>query len=380
MDYSILFDSKIKGGDIEKWRKSGKKALGVVCCHVPFELLHAAEILPVRLRATGTRDSEIAEDYMSPQNCCFTKCVLKNMISGLYDLDGIVCSDGCSVASTISSAWETVARKAGKEQFKFQISVPRMNNASSAKYFAWELEDLKTALEEFSGNKISDEKLKHSIDTYNEARRLVRRVYDLHLEDKPRISGEDTLRITLAATERPIEDYIELVRAFLADVENRKPIENPGRRVMLVGSALDDPEFVRAVEDNGCMVVADLNSFGIRFLHDELPYDEGDLMGSISRYYMPRAACPRMMDGSDTLHEYVFKSIKEFRAEGVIFEKLKYCDKWDNESYQMGDALKAADIPYLIVERQEQLSAEGQLSIRVEAFKELLEIRDEGLE
>ena len=55
MDYQKLFNEEIDKASIAAWRSSGKKALGIVCCHVPQEILHAADILPLRLRATGWR-------------------------------------------------------------------------------------------------------------------------------------------------------------------------------------------------------------------------------------------------------------------------------------------------------------------------------------
>lgn len=47
MDYQKLFEPGISDETIRAWRAGGKKALGVVCCHVPPELLHAAGVLPV---------------------------------------------------------------------------------------------------------------------------------------------------------------------------------------------------------------------------------------------------------------------------------------------------------------------------------------------
>jgi len=144
---------------------------------------------------------------------------------------------------------------------------------------------------------------------------------------------------------------------------------------LLAGSALDDSEFVKAIEDCGCLVVADLNSFGIRFLRDELIYDENDMMGSIAKYYISRSSCPRMMDGSDEIHEYILNAAKEYDVEGIIIERLKHCEKWENEAPLLGKTFKNVGIPYLELERQERMSAEGQLSIRVEAFREMIENR-----
>ena len=38
---------------IEEWKANGKKVVGFFCSYVPEELLYAADILPVRMRAPG---------------------------------------------------------------------------------------------------------------------------------------------------------------------------------------------------------------------------------------------------------------------------------------------------------------------------------------
>ena len=370
-----LMKSDISTEKIKEWRGTGKKALGIVCCHVPFELLHAADILPVRLRGTGCKSCSDGEACLGNETCGFTKSMLQYLIDGVYDLDGLVTSNGCSVASGVYTNWKFITEKNGKTQFLYEIAAPRMVNDASCRYFHEELEELKEYLEKFTGIELTNERLKKSIDAYNEARRLVKQIYDLHKAEYPVISGEETLRVTLAATEMTIEEYIEFLKGVLADLKDREPIINFNARVMLVGSALDDPEYVKAIEDTGLLVVADLNSFGIRFLRDEIIYDESDVLGSIAKYYLNRSSCPRMGDGSDTIHEYIFSAAKDFNIDGVIIERLKYCSKWETETMLLERAFKEKDIPCLALERQQQMESMGQFSIRVEAFREMLESR-----
>lgn len=378
MDYNKLFETDIRTDLIKKLRSEGKKALGIVCCYVPFELMHAAGISPIRLRATGKKDMGAADEYFVPQSCGFAKTVFQNLTDGIYELDGLVSSDGCDVAVQIAAGWKKHLDKLGQEQFIYEVSAPRVITDASQNYFKYELEDLRDALEQFSGNKITDEKLKSSIELYNEARRLVRKVYDLHLADDPVITGEDTLKITLAATELPIEEYIGLLKAFLEDAKSFEPKGRGRVRVMLVGSALDDPEFIKLIEDCGCLVVCDLNSFGIRFLGEPMDYDEKDPLGSLAKHYIARASCPRMMDGSDRIHDYIINTAAEFRADGIIIERLKHCEKWQNEAFVIGDLLKDRGIQYIEVERQQQLVGPAQIVLRVEAFKEMLETSKNG--
>ncbi len=373
MDYKKHMNSAISTEEIEAWRSSGKKALGIVCCHVPFEMLHAAEILPVRLRATSCRDCSQGEACLGDHSCGFTKAMLQYLMDGTYNLDGLVTSNGCDLASGVISNWKLVTERQNKTQFLYEITAPRLINSASNKFFHSELDDLREGLEKLSGIEITNEKLKKSVDTYNEARRLVHQIYDLHKAEYPVISGEETLRITLAATEMSIENYIEFLKFSLEGMKDREPITNFSARVMLVGSALDDPDYVKAIEACGCLVVADLNSFGIRFLRDELPYDESDILASIAKYYISRSSCPRLMDGSDGIHEYIHEAAKEYNIDGVIIVRLKDCDKWESETIILEEIFKKAEIPSVSMERQILMGAAGQLSIRVEAFREMNE-------
>lgn len=372
MDFSVFGRGAATEG-IKKWRENGGKALGIICCHVPFELLHAAGIFPVRLRATGCADHSLGEDKMGEQNCGFAKALLQRLMDGTYELDGVVASNGCTIASMVYTNWDMICKKNGKEQFLYMIDPPRMCSEASAKFFAMDMEDLKEAVEKFAGIEITNEKLRGSVDIYNRARALIKQVYDLRKASAPVVTGEEALRLTLAATEMPIEEYIELLKGFLREAKDRKPDKTWPVRVMVAGSALDDPEYVRAIEDCGCLVVADMNSFGMRFLRDEVSYDAENVLNSLSDYYLNRSSCPRMIDGSDELHDYILKAVEEYAVDGVILEKLSFCDKWKSESAILADVLKAADIPSLQLERQEQMTAQGQFGIRVEAFRELLE-------
>lgn len=368
-----LMKSDISTDKIKEWRADGKKAIGIVCCHVPFELLHASEILPVRLRGTGCKNCGDGEACLGKESCGFTQSMLQHLIDGVYDLDGLVTSNGCSIAAGVYTNWKVITEKNGKTQFMYEIDAPRMVNDASYRYFHDELDDLKEYLEKFTGIELTNEKLKKSVDTYNEARRLIKQIYDLHKVEHPVIDGEETLRVTLAATEMTIEEYIAFLKDVIADLQTREPIKNSKARVMLVGSALDDPEYVKAIEDSGLVVVADLNSFGIRFLRDEIVYDESDVLASIAEYYLNRSSCPRMMDGSDKIHEYILHAAKEFNVDGVIIERLKHCSKWEAETMLLESTFKERGIPCVALERQEHMESMGQFSIRVEAFREMLE-------
>ena len=378
MDKNVSYKCDVSTERIDAWRAEGKLAIGTVCCHAPFELIHAAGAMPVRMRAAGCGLCADSDAYLGNDTCGFTKVILQNLIDGVYHLDGMVTSNGCNTAPGIYTNWDGIARERGLKQFFFEFAAPTMLNTASERYFGGQMADLRDDLEKYTGKKITDDMVRESIRTYNTARAMVHEVYELRKADAPVLSGAEALKATLMATQMPIEEYIEYMKTFLADVKSRTETLDHPLRVMLVGSALDDPQYVQAIENEGLLVVADLNSFGTRFLRDELVCgDDEDVFDALGRHYLNRSSCPRFQDGSDTIHEYILNAAKEYKVDGIIVERLKYCQKWEGESQVLQALFNEHDIPCLQLDRDEKMDAQGQFSIRVEAFREMLEGRKE---
>lgn len=376
MDYQKLFDSDISKQAAKAWRAQGKKALGVICCHVPEEIFYAADVLPVRMRATNCIDSSEAETWMSSFSCSFAKAILQYWLDGTYELDGLVASDGCMMAARVYDNAKYIDAKAGKGQFIMQIGAPRLSNARTAPFYKAELMDLIEGLEKLTGNKITDEKLKAAVAKQNEARVLLKKVNDLRKAENPVISGTDMLKLTLSSTNMPIDEYIELLKAFLEDAANRTPITGARARIMVIGSALDNPEYLKVIEDKGGLVVADALCFGERGFGEPMEIDDKDVLGSIAKYYLERLVCPRMMDKHIEMHDYVIKSVRDFKADGIIYQRMQNCECWGGENVLLEQRLKDEGIPLLTVEREEQMANAGQLAIRAEAFIEMIEKED----
>lgn len=373
MDYQRLFEPRISSEAARLWKTKGKKTLGVICCHLPMEILRAADVLPIRLRATDCVNSSDGETWMSSLSCTFAKSILQYWLEGIYDLDGMVTTDGCLMASRLYDNAEFINDRQGNKKFYMQIAAPRKTNDVTINFYRDELKDLVEALEKFTGNKITDQKLKTEIIKYNEARGLVRELYELRKQKNPVINGEDVLKITLAATDIPIEEYIELLKSFLADAKNRPPIEDKRARLMIFGSALDNPKYLKIIEDKGGLLVADVTCFGEAGFGDELIVDDEDVLGSIAKYYLERLVCPRMMDNREKLHKRIIELVKEYNIDGVIFQKMQYCECWSGESILLEDEMKMAGIPLLTIEREEHFTNVGQIATRAEAFIEMIE-------
>ncbi|MEG2383881.1 MAG: 2-hydroxyacyl-CoA dehydratase family protein, partial [Oscillospiraceae bacterium] len=191
--------------------------------------------------------------------------------------------------------------------------------------------------------------------------------------ENPVITGQEALSIMLSSTNMPVTEYIELLKALLADAKNRKTTSGYRARLMVIGSALDSPEYIKVMEDKGGLVVADTLCLGSMTFGDELPLDKNDVLGSIANYYLNRIVCPRMIDNRDALHELILSRAKDYKIDGLIYQKMQNCECWGGENVFLEQELKDAGIPILNLEREQKLANVGQLEIRVEAFIEMIE-------
>lgn len=372
MSYQKLFETKISGEAVKAWQAQGKKAIGYVCCHVPEEIFYAADVLPIRLRATDCVDSSAAEAWMSSFSCSFARSILQYLIDGTYKLDGLVQTDGCMMPARIMDNWEHISNKENMNQFIHMVGAPRITNDTSIGYYKSELKELVDAVSKFSGVEITDERLKAAVAKSNEMRALMAQIYDLRRAENPVVSGAEVLSIALAECDNHIDDYIQMLKDFLADAKNRKPIE-ARTRLMVIGSALDNPEYLRVIEEKGGIVVADDLCFGSRAFGPQMKIDDSDVLGSIAKYYLDRNTCPRSLDNRPAMHKEIVEKVKEYNVHGVVYQKMQNCECWGGEAYYLEPDLKAAGVPMLQLEREEHMANAGQLAIRAEAFIEMLE-------
>jgi len=212
---------------INKWKQDGKKIVGYPCTFVPEEIIHAAGMLPFRLRGIGARSTTFADTYFGHVICSFPKCILELVGDQQYNfLDGAVVSDGCDAGRRLDECW----RKAGEDHegilppYFFYFSAPHKVSDYSIKWFTHEIRRLITSMEDHLDTNITEKALSDSIALYNKTRRLLKRLDEFRNAENVLISGTDAQAIILAGTAMPKEDYNLLLEDILA---GQPPVKLP---------------------------------------------------------------------------------------------------------------------------------------------------------
>jgi benzoyl-CoA reductase subunit C len=357
---------------IHDWKRSGKKVVGFFCSYVPEEILCAADILPFRMRAAGCTDTALADVYMSHLNCTFMRSCLQFVLEGRYDfLDGIVFTNSCDHVRRVYDILREI-RPADFPLAHF-LSVPHKVGDEAAVWYREELERFRTQVQQSFGVEVTDGRLADAIEVYNQTRSLLRRVYQLRQGKNPPLTGAQAMSVVLAAGRIPRDQYHQMLGKLLVELGESEGISGYRARLMIAGGGgCDDPNYLQVIEDLGALVVTDSLCFGSRSFWEPAKMEE-DLMLSLARSYLNRPSCPGMVDTVAERSRYLKEMVRTYRVDGVVFQRIRYCDLWGGQLLYLPRELKQSGIPLLSLEREYRLSPAGQLRTRVQAFLERIE-------
>jgi benzoyl-CoA reductase/2-hydroxyglutaryl-CoA dehydratase subunit BcrC/BadD/HgdB len=358
---------------LKAWLDQGGKAAGYFCSTVPEEILMAAGYLPFRIRGTGSTDTELSDAFFSPINCSFPRHAFNHALKGEYDfLDALICINSCDHVRRVYDNW---VKNVEATRFATVMSLPRKVGERQVAWYVDEINILRKQLEEHLGIEITDEKIRDAIKTQNEIRKLQKKLYELRKDEKPPITGAETLAVMVAGTSLPKEKYTELLEQLLEDLKEAEGNGDYRARLMILGSELDDPEYVKIIEDQGGLVVTDSTCYGTRLMWVQVDETEEDPVRALARFYVQtRPSCPRMYGNQPERIAFTRKMAEEFKVDGIIGERLQFCDNWLVEHYMTKyDLREHGDIPFLQLDREYILSGKGQIKTRVQAFLETMD-------
>ena len=353
---------------IESWKSQGKKVLGYNCTYMPEEIVHAAGILPFRIRGTGCVETTLADSYLATVNCSFARACLELMMEGKYDFfDGAIFVYSCDHMCATHSNWKAQ----GKTPFMDNIiSVPHTITEYGLKWFRDEICIFKDKLEEHFEVKITEENLKDAINTFNETRSLLKRLYELRRSENPPITGSQSLSVLVAGTSMPKGQYNQLLKELLNELAESEGVSGYKHKLMVAGSEIDDPALFNIIEGLQGLVVTDSLCFGTRSFWEPVK-ENGDPMDAISDRYYKRTPCPRMFDSYSKRLDFVKDMAKQADVDGIILESIKYCDGHGVDNVMLEKDLEEKGIPVLVLEREYGALADaGRIRTRVQAFLE----------
>ena len=370
-DFKRIYDNRHEY--IEDWKKKNpdRKVLGYMCTYMPEEILYAADVLPIRVMG-GHEPQNVTEPHILGMFCPYCRDVLAQGLLGHYDyLDAISITHSCQHINQAYESW--VLHKDIKDFF---IPIPNnMQTPRALPYLTGQLKLFKKQVEEWTGKEISDDDLRRGIEIVDKTRRLMREVFETRKADKPPISGLDSMYMVVASQ---MADKVEFNRiledTITSELPGRKSKDDPGIRLMMIGSENDDVKFIEMVESLDASFVVDDHCTGSRYFWNVTEGD-GDPLTVIADRYIKRPPCPIKDFPARNRMSHLIGLAKDWNVAGVIFIQQKFCDPHELDKVAIMKGLKTAGFPTLFLEFDVTVPI-GPLRIRAEAFLETLGSED----
>jgi benzoyl-CoA reductase/2-hydroxyglutaryl-CoA dehydratase subunit BcrC/BadD/HgdB len=377
--------------------------LGWVCAYTPEEVFAALGIESYRL--CGEQQATAMQHLLPVNICplvraCLSEAGARN--SGCdgagmgTPLSGVVMAAACPALVHLANAFQHDRGRSGRF-FVHLLDLPRTlgrENEGACLAFAASLRDLAGRLSEFYGVAWDDGAFLDAIERQQQVRLLLREIYRMRQERPEQFRAAGILELVRTAGRTRKEELAPLLRSLVASLRDagasgsqdggsaaalqleclRRQGSPRGPRLLVTGSPLPTA-CLDLIEDLGGNVAGDDLCHGYRYC---LPNVEEDLAGggtdlflALSRGYLQRPACPRMLPG-EARFAYLQALVRECRAQGVVYHALKFCDTSLYDYALLRSRFIEAGIPMLYLETEYRDAGLEQARTRIQAFLELL--------
>ena len=360
---------------LKKQKDKGIKIIGYVGRFVPEELISASGAQPCLLCRGGQPEPPDAVipymlRFMSPYSRSQIGYHLLGIdpVIPLLDLIVVQCSD-CH-ESRLADLFE---------YFKLptmRLGVPPdWEKSISRDYYYRGLMRLKQTLEGLSGNEISEDRLKESIESLDKVKDLLSRISLLRKTQPPPMGGDEFIRLNHATFYCDPEVLIPKLGDLYEKLQKREStFSGEAPRILLAGHVVSVGDYVvpKLIEDAGAVIAAEFLDEGIRQCVPNAR-KEGNLVRNLAETYYSAMTPPSIFQPAwEERIKFIKKLIKDYRIDGVIWYELSFEEIYDLECSFISKEMSQMNIPFLKLESSYEYSREaiGPLTTRVESFIE----------
>jgi benzoyl-CoA reductase subunit C len=351
---------------VKRWRERGGRVVGHFQVSFPEEIVHAAGLLPFKVRGAPIEATQ-ADSRFGSYLCSILKTSLELALSHTVPLEMFVTHPICDAARNLAAVW-------GRNvSYPCQILyLPQNPNSShSLTYLQGEYGRLKRSIEEITGETITDDALRNSISVFNENRRLMRDLYEIKRDAPWLVSADEAYVLVALAGLLPREEHNELLRALLPQIRARGTRTQDKIRVVFEGGFCEQPplDLIRAIA-RSCYVVDDDLLIGLRWLLEDVPL-KGDPLTNLAEAYLEKSSySPVQHDLRKPKEKMLLARLGNSRAEAAIITAAKMCEPGLEEQVAYTRALDEAGIPYFVGEFEESMTSFDSMEIQLETFVE----------
>lgn len=367
--------SRTRPEKLKKQKEKGVRLIGYMGRFVPEELVRASGAAPYLMCRGGEPEPPDAVipymlRFMSPYARAQIGYHILGMDPVMPMLDLIVLQSTDCHESRLADLFE---------YFKLPTArlgvPPDWEKSLSREYYYKGLARLREKLEGLTGNKISDAKLRESIESVNRIRELLRKINQLRKQQPPPIGGYDFIRLNHYSFYSDPEELIDKLNLLYQQLQKaQSPFSREAPRILLAGHVVSVGDYVvpGLIESSGGVIVTEFLDEGMRQCEWSVKTD-GDLMRNLGESYFLGGTPPSIFQPAwETRAGHIKQLVKDFNIDGVIWYQLSFEEIYDMECPIVSKAMEEMKVPFLKLESSYEYAREamGPLTTRIESFIE----------
>lgn len=359
---------------VKKLKEQGVPVVGAYCTYFPQEIAMAMGAATVGLCSTSDETIQEAEKEL-PKNLC-------PLIKSSY---GFAKTDKCPffyfsdvvVGETTCDGKKKMYELMAEFKDVFLMELPNTQGEEALKLWKSEMVRFREYLEKKFDVEITEDQIREAVKVNNAGRRSLKKLYEVMKNDPVPISGHDLFKVLYGSTFK--FDRKEIPGEVDALVEKINQEYNEGKmlkkmpRILITGCPIGGAteKVIRAVEDNGAVVVTFENCTGAKSIDKLVDEENPDVYDALARRYL-NIGCSVMTPNPNRL-ELLGRLIDEYKVDGVVEMTLQACHTYNIESFGIRRFVnEEKGIPYISVETDYSQADIGQLNTRIAAFIEML--------
>ena len=359
---------------VKQLKDQGIPVVGSYCTYFPQEIAMAMGVATVSLCSTS--DETIAEAEKDlPKNLC-------PLIKSSY---GFAKTDKCPffyfsdvvVGETTCDGKKKMYELMSEFKDTFVMELPNSQSEDSLKLWKKEIIRFKEYLEKKFDVEITEEQIREAVKVNNEARRSLKKLYEVMRHDPAPISGYDLFKVLYGSTfkfdRKQIPDEVNALVDKIEKEYAEGKMQEKKPRILITGCPIGGAteKIIRAVEDNGGIVVTYENCSGAKSIDKLVDENNPDVYDAIARRYL-NIGCS-VMTPNPNRFELLGRLIDEYQVDGVVEMTLQACHTYNVETLSVRRFVnEEKHIPYINVETDYSQADIGQLNTRINAFIEML--------
>ena len=360
--------------EVKKLKEEGVPVVGVYCTYFPQELVMAMGGASIGLCSMSEETVSEAEKEM-PKNLC-------PLIKSSY---GFGKTDKCPFFYFSDLVVGETTCDGKKKMYEYMadfkpvhvMELPNRQTEDGLVLWRNEIIRFKERLEQEFKVEITEEKIKEAIVLNNQVRRSLKSLYEVMQNEPVPIKGYDLFKVLYGSTFKfdraaiPAE-VDQLVEKIESEYKQGKQLDKRPRILITgcpIGGATE--KVIRAIEDNGGIVVTYENCSGAKSIDQLVDEEEPDVYLALAKRYLD-IGCSVMTPNPNRI-ELLDRLIDEYKVDGVVEVVLQACHTYNVETLGIRRFVnEQKGKPYISVETDFSMADMGQLNTRLTAFLEML--------